>query len=89
MASGRARVTLGCSCRVIYLQVSMNEGLSYITSSVHITTTECVSTPIRDPLFPASAAPGSLSRPPALSPSSLRSPLLCLSLRGGCEYFSL
>uniref|UniRef100_A0A7N5ZX37 Anthrax toxin receptor 1 n=1 Tax=Anabas testudineus TaxID=64144 RepID=A0A7N5ZX37_ANATE len=28
-------------CRVIYLQVSMNEGLSYITSSVHITTTEC------------------------------------------------
>uniref|UniRef100_A0A673BKZ2 Anthrax toxin receptor 1 n=1 Tax=Sphaeramia orbicularis TaxID=375764 RepID=A0A673BKZ2_9TELE len=29
--------------RVIYLQVSMNEGLSYITSSVHITTTECVS----------------------------------------------
>lgn len=31
-------------CRVIFLQVSMNEGLSYITSSVHITTTECVST---------------------------------------------
>lgn len=30
-------------CRVIYLQVSMNKGLSYITSSVHITTTECVS----------------------------------------------
>uniref|UniRef100_A0A8C2FK54 ANTXR cell adhesion molecule 1d n=1 Tax=Cyprinus carpio TaxID=7962 RepID=A0A8C2FK54_CYPCA len=31
-----------CVCyRVIYLQVSMNEGLSYITSSVHITTTEC------------------------------------------------
>lgn len=30
-------------CRVIYLQVSMNEGLSYITSLVHITTTECVS----------------------------------------------
>ncbi|KAF4090350.1 hypothetical protein AMELA_G00050790 [Ameiurus melas] len=28
--------------KVIYLQVSMNEGLSYITSSVHITTTECV-----------------------------------------------
>ncbi|TRZ03645.1 hypothetical protein DNTS_008604 [Danionella cerebrum] len=28
--------------RVMYLQVSMNEGLSYITSSVHITTTECV-----------------------------------------------
>ncbi|XP_030627338.1 anthrax toxin receptor 1 [Chanos chanos] len=27
--------------RVIYLQVSMNEGLSYITSSVSITTTEC------------------------------------------------
>ncbi|XP_048126225.1 LOW QUALITY PROTEIN: anthrax toxin receptor 1 [Alosa alosa] len=27
--------------QVIYLQVSMNEGLSYITSSVHITTTEC------------------------------------------------
>uniref|UniRef100_A0A674BS04 Anthrax toxin receptor 1 n=1 Tax=Salmo trutta TaxID=8032 RepID=A0A674BS04_SALTR len=27
--------------RVIYLQVSMNEGLSYITSSVHITTIEC------------------------------------------------
>ncbi|KAM6956166.1 anthrax toxin receptor 1 [Aplochiton taeniatus] len=27
--------------RVIFLQVSMNEGLSYITSSVHITTTEC------------------------------------------------
>lgn len=30
--------------RVVYLQVSMNEGLSFITSSVHITTTECVST---------------------------------------------
>ncbi len=29
--------------RVVYLQVSMNEGLSFITSSVHITTTECVS----------------------------------------------
>uniref|UniRef100_A0A3Q3DMG9 Anthrax toxin receptor 1 n=1 Tax=Hippocampus comes TaxID=109280 RepID=A0A3Q3DMG9_HIPCM len=28
--------------RVIYLQVSMNEGISYITSSVHITTTECL-----------------------------------------------
>ncbi|KAI5108066.1 anthrax toxin receptor 1 [Silurus meridionalis] len=27
--------------KVIYLQVSMNEGLSYITSLVHITTTEC------------------------------------------------
>ncbi|XP_062374960.1 anthrax toxin receptor 1-like isoform X2 [Sardina pilchardus] len=27
--------------QVIYLQVSMNEGISYITSSVHITTTEC------------------------------------------------
>uniref|UniRef100_A0A8C7GXK0 Anthrax toxin receptor 1 n=1 Tax=Oncorhynchus kisutch TaxID=8019 RepID=A0A8C7GXK0_ONCKI len=27
--------------RVVYLQVSMNEGLSFITSSVHITTTEC------------------------------------------------
>ncbi|XP_072534095.1 anthrax toxin receptor 1 isoform X1 [Salminus brasiliensis] len=27
--------------KVIYLQVSMNEGLSYITSAVHITTTEC------------------------------------------------
>ncbi|KAJ8014067.1 hypothetical protein DPEC_G00036400, partial [Dallia pectoralis] len=27
--------------RVIYLQVSMNNGLSYITSSVYITTTEC------------------------------------------------
>ncbi|XP_076830681.1 anthrax toxin receptor 1 isoform X2 [Brachyhypopomus gauderio] len=27
--------------KVIYLQVSMNEGLSYITSSVHITTTKC------------------------------------------------
>ncbi|CAB1311934.1 unnamed protein product [Coregonus sp. 'balchen'] len=26
---------------VVYLQVSMNEGLSFITSSVHITTTEC------------------------------------------------
>lgn len=35
---------VGLFCRVIYLQVSMNEGLSYITSSVHITTTECVST---------------------------------------------
>uniref|UniRef100_A0AAR2JTQ4 Anthrax toxin receptor 1 n=1 Tax=Pygocentrus nattereri TaxID=42514 RepID=A0AAR2JTQ4_PYGNA len=29
--------------KVVYLQVSMNEGLSFITSSVHITTTECVS----------------------------------------------
>ncbi|XP_042161871.1 anthrax toxin receptor 1 [Oncorhynchus tshawytscha] len=27
--------------QVVYLQVSMNEGLSFITSSVHITTTEC------------------------------------------------
>ncbi|XP_063049401.1 anthrax toxin receptor 1-like, partial [Engraulis encrasicolus] len=27
--------------KVIYLQVSMNEGLSFITSNVHITTTEC------------------------------------------------
>ncbi|KAI4893648.1 hypothetical protein NFI96_018027 [Prochilodus magdalenae] len=27
--------------KVVYLQVSMNEGLSFITSSVHITTTEC------------------------------------------------
>uniref|UniRef100_A0A1A8K706 Anthrax toxin receptor 1 n=1 Tax=Nothobranchius kuhntae TaxID=321403 RepID=A0A1A8K706_NOTKU len=27
--------------KVVYLQVTMNEGLSYITSSVHITTTEC------------------------------------------------
>ncbi|KAJ3608043.1 hypothetical protein NHX12_025093 [Muraenolepis orangiensis] len=29
--------------KVIYLQVSMNEGLSFITSNVHITTTECES----------------------------------------------
>ncbi|KAI4877626.1 hypothetical protein NFI96_022981 [Prochilodus magdalenae] len=27
--------------KVIYLQVSMNEGYSYVTSAVHITTTEC------------------------------------------------
>uniref|UniRef100_A0A7N8WLL3 ANTXR cell adhesion molecule 1c n=1 Tax=Mastacembelus armatus TaxID=205130 RepID=A0A7N8WLL3_9TELE len=27
--------------RVIYLQVSMNDGLSFISSNVHITTTEC------------------------------------------------
>ncbi|XP_067101106.1 anthrax toxin receptor 1 [Osmerus mordax] len=27
--------------KVIYLQVSMNEGLSFISSNVHITTTEC------------------------------------------------
>ncbi|XP_072559929.1 anthrax toxin receptor 1 isoform X2 [Paramormyrops kingsleyae] len=27
--------------KVVYLQVSMNNGLSFITSSVHITTTEC------------------------------------------------
>lgn len=33
--------------RVIFLQVSMNEGLTYITSSVHITTTECVSAELR------------------------------------------
>ena len=33
-----------CNFRVIYLQVSMNEGLSFISSNVHITTTECVST---------------------------------------------
>uniref|UniRef100_A0A8D0AWV9 ANTXR cell adhesion molecule 1c n=1 Tax=Sander lucioperca TaxID=283035 RepID=A0A8D0AWV9_SANLU len=32
--------------KVIYLQVSMNDGLSFISSNVHITTTECVS-----PLF--------------------------------------
>ena len=31
------------SPRVIYLQVSMNDGLSFITSNVHVTTTECVS----------------------------------------------
>uniref|UniRef100_A0A7N8XJW6 ANTXR cell adhesion molecule 1c n=1 Tax=Mastacembelus armatus TaxID=205130 RepID=A0A7N8XJW6_9TELE len=30
--------------KVIYLQVSMNDGLSFISSNVHITTTECVST---------------------------------------------
>uniref|UniRef100_A0A3B3UFS9 ANTXR cell adhesion molecule 1c n=1 Tax=Poecilia latipinna TaxID=48699 RepID=A0A3B3UFS9_9TELE len=29
--------------KVIYLQVSMNDGLSFIGSNVHITTTECVS----------------------------------------------
>uniref|UniRef100_A0A672FHT5 ANTXR cell adhesion molecule 1c n=1 Tax=Salarias fasciatus TaxID=181472 RepID=A0A672FHT5_SALFA len=29
--------------KVIYLQVSMNDGLSFISSNVHITTTECVS----------------------------------------------
>ncbi|MBN3295831.1 ANTR1 protein, partial [Amia calva] len=28
--------------KVVYLQVSMNHGLTFITSSVHITTTECV-----------------------------------------------
>ncbi|KAL2101775.1 hypothetical protein ACEWY4_003536 [Coilia grayii] len=27
--------------KVVFLQVSMNEGISFITSSVHITTTEC------------------------------------------------
>ncbi|XP_056433657.1 anthrax toxin receptor 1 [Gadus chalcogrammus] len=27
--------------KVIYLQVSMNDGLSFITSNVHVTTTEC------------------------------------------------
>lgn len=32
-----------CCFRVIYLQVSMNDGLSFISSNVHITTTECVS----------------------------------------------
>uniref|UniRef100_A0A8D3CWL7 ANTXR cell adhesion molecule 1c n=1 Tax=Scophthalmus maximus TaxID=52904 RepID=A0A8D3CWL7_SCOMX len=29
--------------KVIYLQVSMNDGLSFISSNVHVTTTECVS----------------------------------------------
>ncbi|XP_031732202.1 anthrax toxin receptor 1 isoform X2 [Anarrhichthys ocellatus] len=42
--------------RVIYLQVSMNEGLSYITSSVHITTTECV---IKQPPPPPPPEPDS------------------------------
>ncbi|XP_051275519.1 anthrax toxin receptor 1 isoform X2 [Dicentrarchus labrax] len=42
--------------RVIYLQVSMNEGLSYITSSVHITTTECV---IKEPPPPPPPEPDS------------------------------
>ncbi|TNN56212.1 Anthrax toxin receptor 1 [Liparis tanakae] len=32
--------------KVIYLQVSMNDGLSFISSNVHITTTECVSQPV-------------------------------------------
>uniref|UniRef100_A0A667Y3E3 Anthrax toxin receptor 1 n=1 Tax=Myripristis murdjan TaxID=586833 RepID=A0A667Y3E3_9TELE len=31
------------AAKVIYLQVSMNDGLSFIASNVHITTTECVS----------------------------------------------
>ncbi|TSK22779.1 Anthrax toxin receptor 1 [Bagarius yarrelli] len=39
---------------VIYLQVSMNEGLSYITSSVYITTTECV---IKEPPPPPPPEP--------------------------------
>ncbi|XP_058242592.1 anthrax toxin receptor 1 isoform X2 [Hemibagrus wyckioides] len=42
--------------KVIYLQVSMNEGLSYITSSVHITTTECV---IKEPPPPPPPEPES------------------------------
>uniref|UniRef100_A0A3Q3FJV9 Anthrax toxin receptor 1 n=1 Tax=Labrus bergylta TaxID=56723 RepID=A0A3Q3FJV9_9LABR len=42
--------------RVIYLQVSMNEGISYITSSVHITTTECV---IKEPPPPPPPEPES------------------------------
>lgn len=44
----RYRTYSSCLCvlfcsRVIYLQVSMNDGLSFISSNVHITTTECVS----------------------------------------------
>lgn len=43
----RSTTYLFCLCffgsRVIYLQVSMNDGLSFISSNVHITTTECVS----------------------------------------------
>uniref|UniRef100_A0A8C9WN43 Anthrax toxin receptor 1 n=1 Tax=Scleropages formosus TaxID=113540 RepID=A0A8C9WN43_SCLFO len=31
----------------VYLQVSMNNGLSFITSSVHITTTECLCSPTK------------------------------------------
>ena len=99
-------------CRVIYLQVSMNEGISYITSSVHITTTECVSTSCVSALciitkhsttviFPSGMPPCLIKLPFSLSyfslgspvfffcPSSLRSPLLCLFIRGGCEYFRL
>uniref|UniRef100_A0A672FDC6 ANTXR cell adhesion molecule 1c n=1 Tax=Salarias fasciatus TaxID=181472 RepID=A0A672FDC6_SALFA len=34
-------VCVSFSSRVIYLQVSMNDGLSFISSNVHITTTEC------------------------------------------------
>ncbi|XP_027014891.1 anthrax toxin receptor 1 isoform X2 [Tachysurus fulvidraco] len=42
--------------KVVYLQVSMNEGLSFITSSVHITTTECV---IKEPPPPPPPQPES------------------------------
>lgn len=85
-------------CRVIYLQVSMNEGLSYITSSVHITTTECVSTRcVRfvsisnntwwfDPLACCHLWNFSVSFQlvifSSLLLSSLTSPLLCLSSEG-------
>ncbi|MEQ2299811.1 hypothetical protein AMECASPLE_018857, partial [Ameca splendens] len=68
--------------REIYLQVSMNEGLSYITSSVHITTTECVSSacieaqlmlisvfgivPLLNKFLPSSFSPASLIFPSLL-----------------------
>ncbi|KAM4715859.1 anthrax toxin receptor 1 isoform 3-T3 [Anableps anableps] len=42
--------------KVIYLQVSMNDGLSFIGSNVHITTTECV---IKEPPPPPPPEPES------------------------------
>uniref|UniRef100_A0A3Q3JUH0 Anthrax toxin receptor 1 n=1 Tax=Monopterus albus TaxID=43700 RepID=A0A3Q3JUH0_MONAL len=69
--------------RVIYLQVSMNQGLSYITSSVHITTTECVSTSCTTNLILINFLLTFLFCLGSLvfffSTSSLRSPLLHLS----------
>ncbi|MEQ2211865.1 hypothetical protein XENOCAPTIV_018854 [Xenoophorus captivus] len=81
--------------REIYLQVSMNEGLSYITSSVHITTTECVSTACIEAQLMLISVFGIV---PLLNKLSSKFLLSCFSylplspllfvIRGDCEYFS-
>ncbi|KAG1933339.1 anthrax toxin receptor [Pimephales promelas] len=58
--------------KVVYLQVSMNEGLSFITSSVHITTTECGRcinfTRVKEEAAAAAKAPPRAQSPPPPPP---------------------